>query len=510
MSTPDSSQLYYLRLNGEKVGPYYEEQIREMLSAGQLAPSELAWKEGMEEWQPCSTVFGAVNVAEPQPAEEAGSAAPEPPPLPQEVQYRVTRDGNELGSFTESAIREMLKSGELPPHALVWKEGMDAWQPCSAVFKSSAQDIALQVVQSAEVLGDKMGKVFNSYKSKLQNAQGDKNLVKKCAIGAAAFLVLVVLGFWVLSPSDIDFEYELKRVQKAAEAGDPVAQNEIASRANVGLGIPIDKKMMFQLAREAALQGNAVAQWNLGLIYKSGDYVPESQDKSSAWFKKSFKHYQKKAEDGDAEAQYALGVFYCIGGGVTQNIATGEKWIRKAAEQGHEIAQIRLSKFLGDRGSAKLREYGKQGNLIANVLSLADIIQGNGDELLSDKALDAELQKALSDLRRYPSYARLICRMDDISIFGELLGAMLTIGKAYEKGELLPKNETETAKWYQLAAEIGYPPAMCEFGKCYIEGKGVSENTKKGLVWVRKAAELGSYEAKRLFRQIEGRDYDED
>lgn len=514
MSTPDSSQQYYLRLNGENVGPYFEEQIREMLRSGQVAPSELVWKEGMAEWLPCSTVFGEVNAAAPQPA----PAAPVPPPLPQEVQYTVSRDGKEIGSFTEAAIRDMLKRGELPPHALVWKEGMAEWQPCSAVFKSSAQDIAQQVAQSAEVLSEKAGKALDACKTKwqdlspkVQKAMGNKRLVKMGAIGAVAFVLLAVLGYCVLWPSETNFERELQRVQKAAENGKATAQNEMGVRAYVGLGIPEDERKCFQWFREAAQQGDALAQFNLGLIYVMGKGVSSDRDKASAWFKKSYKQYQKKAESGDAEAQYALSRFYHYGfGGVTKNEETAKKWMRKAAEQGHEIAQVTLCMMIENKRSAiaKLREYGKEGNPIAHVLSLGNMVQGEDDEIPSDKALDKELQTALHDLRRY-SYGKLISCLDDLSITGDVLSGMVKIGMAYEKGEVLPQKESEAVKWYQLAAEIGFPPAMCELGECYLEGKGVSENTKKGLEWVRKAAELGSKYARQLFRRVEGRDYDE-
>lgn len=49
--------------------------------------------------------------------------------------------------------------------------------------------------------------------------------------------------------------------------------------------------------------------------------------------------YRKAAETGDAIAQYNLGVCYDTGEGVAQDKAEAAKWFRKAAEQGDETAQ---------------------------------------------------------------------------------------------------------------------------------------------------------------------------
>ena len=57
--------------------------------------------------------------------------------------------------------------------------------------------------------------------------------------------------------------------------------------------------------------------------YEAGDYA------------EAVKCYRKAAEQGDAAAQYNLGVIYYNGEGVTQDYAEAVKWYRKAAEQGY-------------------------------------------------------------------------------------------------------------------------------------------------------------------------------
>lgn len=58
----------------------------------------------------------------------------------------------------------------------------------------------------------------------------------------------------------------------------------------------------------------------------------------------AFSMYKEYAEQGDADAQYALGVLYYDGKGVIKDIQQSAKWITKAAEKGVTKAQL----FLGN------------------------------------------------------------------------------------------------------------------------------------------------------------------
>ena len=55
-----------------------------------------------------------------------------------------------------------------------------------------------------------------------------------------------------------------------------------------------------------AEQGNAQAQYNLGLMYRNGRGVPENDKTAVKWFTLA-------AEQGNASAQYNLGVMYARG-----------------------------------------------------------------------------------------------------------------------------------------------------------------------------------------------------
>lgn len=86
---------------------------------------------------------------------------------------------------------------------------------------------------------------------------------------------------------------------------------------------------------KAAEQGDSDAQYNLGLMYKSGKGVRQDE-------KVAFKWYKKAAEQGVASAQYILGLMYHKGAGVRQDERVAVKWYKKAAEQKHATAQYNL------------------------------------------------------------------------------------------------------------------------------------------------------------------------
>ena len=65
-----------------------------------------------------------------------------------------------------------------------------------------------------------------------------------------------------------------------------------------------------------------------------------------------------RAEAGDAVAQYDLGVMYANGLGVPEDDAEAMRWYRLAADQGHADAQVNLASmyFTGQRGEWEQRE----------------------------------------------------------------------------------------------------------------------------------------------------------
>jgi hypothetical protein len=87
--------------------------------------------------------------------------------------------------------------------------------------------------------------------------------------------------------------------------------------------------------RRLAESGDAVAQYNLGLMYQAGQGLPQDDARAALW-------YRRAAERGDAPAQYSLGRLTAEGRGVPRSLAEAVTWYRKAAMQGYVYAQTSL------------------------------------------------------------------------------------------------------------------------------------------------------------------------
>ena len=87
--------------------------------------------------------------------------------------------------------------------------------------------------------------------------------------------------------------------------------------------------------REAAEQGVASAQYNLGLCYENGTGVAQDAKEAVKWFRKA-------AVQEYADAQLVLGLCYLYGRGVAQDEQEAIKWFLLAAEQGYVLSQYCL------------------------------------------------------------------------------------------------------------------------------------------------------------------------
>jgi TPR repeat protein len=89
--------------------------------------------------------------------------------------------------------------------------------------------------------------------------------------------------------------------------------------------------------RAQAEQGAAEAQLALGLIYYSGEGVPQHLGEAVKWLRRA-------AEQGNAVAQASVGVLFLKGEGVPRNALEGYHWLSKAAHQGLASAQVQVGR----------------------------------------------------------------------------------------------------------------------------------------------------------------------
>jgi len=128
---------------------------------------------------------------------------------------------------------------------------------------------------------------------------------------------------------------DFESVKKAAEQGNANAQYNLGVCYAEGKGVKQDYTEAVKWFVKAAGQGNAEAQFNIGFLYERGTGVNKDYTEAIKWYKKA-------AEQGISEAQFKLGMYYEYGIGVEKDAVKAAGWFLKAAEQGNTEARKRL------------------------------------------------------------------------------------------------------------------------------------------------------------------------
>jgi TPR repeat protein len=95
-----------------------------------------------------------------------------------------------------------------------------------------------------------------------------------------------------------------------------------------------DYQAAVKLWQPLAEKGQVDAQYNLGVMYYSGDGVKQDYVEAAKWLRMA-------AEQGDEQAQYYMGSMYLNGEGVKQSESEADKWFTmKRRDHRHNHAQM--------------------------------------------------------------------------------------------------------------------------------------------------------------------------
>lgn len=199
------------------------------------------------------------------------------------------------------------------------------------------------------------------------------------------------------------------------------------TQAKIPQGVLKAMAASLEQVRAKAEQGEAAAQFNVGLMYRDGKDVPQDLPEAVRWFRKA-------AEQGLDSAQVNLGVMYYFGQGVAQDYAEAARWYRKAAEQELSGAQFNLGKM-----------YAK----------------GQG--------VPQDFEEAVQWIRSAANWG--------------LPDARFSLGQMYADGQGVPKDSAEAVRWFRMAADQGLPEAQINLGVMYYTGEGVVKDDVQAYMW---------------------------
>jgi TPR repeat protein len=146
-----------------------------------------------------------------------------------------------------------------------------------------------------------------------------------------------------------DYAAARREWTEAANLGQAVAQYNLGMLYSKGLGVTKNPEEAYRWLRLAAEQGQVDAQFQVGLMREKGVGVRQDYTQAQVWFTLA-------AERGDSEAEVSLAELYDEGHGVQKDLARAVYWYKLAAEQGLPEAQSRLGAcYAAGKGVAKDR-----------------------------------------------------------------------------------------------------------------------------------------------------------
>jgi TPR repeat protein len=212
-------------------------------------------------------------------------------------------------------------------------------------------------------------------------------------------------------------------------------------------------------ATPRALEGDAIAQTLLGILYERGLGVPRDYSKAADW-------YGLAAAQGNHDAEEALGMMYLRGRGVAADQAKALDLLKKAADAGRPAAMAQLASLYlegGDQEDAvsMLKRAAEGGDARAQY-KLAELYAA-GDAVEKDEE---------AATRWFGESARLF------NIDGQVQYAIRLFN-----GVGIGKDERAAGQWFQRAAEAGQVIAQNRLAHILVAGRGLPVDPVAAAKW---------------------------
>jgi len=116
-------------------------------------------------------------------------------------------------------------------------------------------------------------------------------------------LILFVATFAITATFVVAQDQNLDALRRKAEAGDRVAQFDLAKAYIDGVLVKKDLGLAVAWLRKSASQDYVGAEYALGIMYQTGFGLPKDQHEAANWFRKAARQANKAAQDRLSEIQ---------------------------------------------------------------------------------------------------------------------------------------------------------------------------------------------------------------
>jgi TPR repeat protein len=308
---------------------------------------------------------------------------------------------------------------------------------------------------------------------------------------------------------------------RAARAGLREAQYQLGRCYLNGQGVPPSLPNALCWLTRAAEAGEPAAQAELASLALRGvtaqGFVPLFDGSRTQTGQPDFHHAaywgRRAAAGGSAEAKALLGLILTAGPAALRDVPAGEAYYRASADAGSVLGQFGLAiKLLerGDREAARqalplLQKAGSAGVPMAHyVLGLLTEAapHGRADLQAATAAYKASAELGFAPAQLRYGLALLAGRGTPVDSFaaetwlrkaamaGEAEAAA-AVGDLYAKPGDVPPNYAEAAIWYGRAAEAGHAASARMLGRFYLYGHGHFPDIPEAVRWLRRAIQGG-------------------
>lgn len=256
---------------------------------------------------------------------------------------------------------------------------------------------------------------------------------------------------------------------RLADPADPMLA-DLAGRAYQARGDLALAKRFFE---KAASAGNAYGKANLAWFHIEGTLEPANVPRGMAML-------EAAAAEGNSLAQYSLGLIYREGrGGLAPDGPKAAGFLEKAAAQGHAVAMYDLAIMLRDGAGVPV-----DGKASLAWLEKASAL-GDADSMAAlGYAYEQGIGAAADFVRARSWYAR--------AADAGQIDAMTNLGRLYEAGEGGEQDYARAFALYGRAAEAGNPTAMANLANLHEFGLGTEANPKQAAYWLARAIMAGN------------------
>ena len=230
--------------------------------------------------------------------------------------------------------------------------------------------------------------------------------------------------------------------------------------------------------RQAAEQGEPMAQFMLGLMHVMGQGVSPHWLGLRSWYQAA-RSAREPAEFGDVDAQLIVGLLYTGDFFRSQDYQLAAEWFARAALQDDVFAQLLLARMydkgVGVPGSESAARRWYEAAVTTAHQTAGDVV--------------AQLVLGIMYTGQYTvprDYAKVVHWFTRAAEQGSVY-AQLVLGNIYALGVWVPQDRSAAVKWWRLAARQGDVVAQYRVGEWYQQA-GPQQDYVQAYAWFNIAA----------------------